>query len=661
VVEVNGNLHYHKRSSMRKYREFLITVLMVFIPLSLFSQAGGEQIRTLESNLHSQSGKEKILILAKLTEYYSQREPDKAVEYGEEALVMLKAEPDDELKATVLISLASSYKNTGDYKQSLACSREALELSKKSGNENPMARSLILVGINHIYTSEYSDALEFFKSALEVFTRLGGKKEIASALNSIGITYDLMGRYESALNYYLKSLKIKEEVGDPKLIASTLNNIGVLYNVLDFPDNALQYFQRALKINRKINKKNSIAISLTNIGNIYYKKKDYKKALEYYQEAFQIDEELGSQSGMSDSLNNIGLTLFGGGRHQDAMMFYRQALALRKKMGDKRLIARTLLNMAEVDKRSGSYNRAVQKLNEVLSIAGEVNIRGEKASAYKALYEIYEKKNDKSRAFIYLKNYQVLNREIMAKKSREKVMEMEKRAQMEKKEKELELLKKSEQIQHMTIRRQKLVRNAVIAGAFLLLLVVLVLLYLYRSKQRINRELEAANQKLDRSARTDPLTGLSNRRDMFEKITYEQDRISRVEKPFSLALCDIDDFKSFNDQYGHDCGDFILKELAVYLPVLLRQQDTLGRWGGEEFLILLPETTMEGAVTLSEKIREAVASKSFRFQGIPLSATLTFGVCAWDGKEPLDECLKRADAALYEGKKLGKNRVVVSN
>lgn len=646
---------------MRKHIEIFIVVFILLIPASLFSSGPGEKLKDLESTLSEKSGKEKILSLAKLTEYYSQRKPEKAMEYGKHALALLGKDPDDERKAEVLISLASAYKNKGEYKQSLTCSREALELSKGSGNEKAMARSLTMVGINQFYLAEYGEALISFKNAHQIFTRLGAKKEIASALNSIGITYDLLGSYETALNYYLQSLKIKEEIGDPKLIASTLNNIGVLYNVLDFPDHALRYFQRALKINREINKKNSIAISLTNIGNIYYKKKECRKALEYYNDALHIDEELGNQSGISDSLNNIGLTLFEEGRHEDAMKFYQQALAIREKAGDKRLIVRTLLNMAKVNEKKGSYNRAIQKLNEALAIVEKINVRAEMASVYKVLYQVYEKKGEQARAFHYMKKYQTLNSEIMDKKSREKVMEIEKRTQMEKKEREVELLKKNEEIQQMTIRKQRFVKNVFLIGAFSLFLVVLILYFLYRSKQRINNELKIVNQKLDRSARTDPLTGLSNRRDMIEKIIYEQNRISRITKPFSLVICDIDDFKTINDTYGHDGGDFILKELAKVLSLVLRKQDTPGRWGGEEFLLLLPETTVEGAVTLSGKIRETIESKSFNFNGIPLSLTLTFGVCAWDGEMELDECLKCADEALYEGKRAGKNRVVTAS
>ena len=637
----------------------VVTIVLLFLIFSI-SLWPEDKIKKMESALPGLSGIEKIETLVELTEFYSRKEPQKAIKLGNEALLLLETIPDNQLRISILLSLGWSYKNIGEYKRSLECSLESLKLSENSGNDKLKARSLNLIGINHILTAKYADSLTCFLEAVKIFRRIGVKKEIASTLNNIGIAYDMTGSYESALNYYLKSLKIKEEIGELTWIASTLNNIGVIYKLTDFPDKAIQYFKRALKINRELKKRSSIAITLTNIGIIYYKKKDYKKALKYYSDALRIDEELGSKRGIANSLNNIGLTLFGMNKPEEAMNYYKQALKIREKLGDKRSIVRTLLNIAEINRTSEFLKEAIKTLNVVIEMAKSINAKSEIASAYKALYKIYEKRGNTGNAFNYLRKFQILNREIMNKKSREKVLEIEKRNQMENKEKEIEILKKNKLIQQMTIRRQKFIKNVFFTGAFFLLIGVLVLFYLYRSKKRINNELENVNQKLDKSSRTDPLTGLSNRRDMYEKIAYELNRISRVKESFSLVICDIDDFKLFNDKHGHDCGDFILEKLAKYLSSLIRKQDTIGRWGGEEFLILLPETTLEGAMKLSEKIRKDIASKLYDFNGTKFSLTLTLGVCSYDRETVWSECLKSADDALYRGKKAGKNCVVAA-
>ena len=170
-------------------------------------------------------------------------------------------------------------------------------------------------------------------------------------------------------------------------------------------------------------------------------------------------------------------------------------------------------------------------------------------------------------------------------------------------------------------------------------------------------ELKEANIKLKLLARTDSLTQLSNRRDALEKIEYEEKRYERSEKPFAIAICDIDDFKSVNDRFGHDAGDEVLKTLANIMCMTVRKQDTVSRWGGEEFLLLLPQTDLEGGIVLAEKLRKKVHSIEFNFDGVKIHVSLTMGLSIYKESKTIEETINQADQALYMGKKLGKNCV----
>ena len=161
-------------------------------------------------------------------------------------------------------------------------------------------------------------------------------------------------------------------------------------------------------------------------------------------------------------------------------------------------------------------------------------------------------------------------------------------------------------------------------------------------------------------AMTDMLTGLPNRRRMRELLDGEVSRFQRSAQPFGVVLSDIDGFKAINDSRGHACGDYVLRELAGVLRSRIRGQDTVARWGGEEFLFLLPETDERGAAALAEKLRLAVERAVMTFGGVPVSVTMTFGVSAFDGKGPLEDAIRRSDQALYAGKERGKNRVAVT-
>ena len=172
-------------------------------------------------------------------------------------------------------------------------------------------------------------------------------------------------------------------------------------------------------------------------------------------------------------------------------------------------------------------------------------------------------------------------------------------------------------------------------------------------------ELSAANAQLTEVARLDPLTGLLNRRGFTSEAEAEVERFFRNGRPFSIVLADIDHFKRFNDECGHACGDHALKRVAEILRYRVRDVDRIARWGGEEFILLLPETDSEGAAILAENLRAAIAGNLFEFSGERHRITMTFGVANYIKGESLDNCIARADTALYSGKDDGRNRVML--
>lgn len=180
---------------------------------------------------------------------------------------------------------------------------------------------------------------------------------------------------------------------------------------------------------------------------------------------------------------------------------------------------------------------------------------------------------------------------------------------------------------------------------------------LQRQVDERTAELVKANHELKMLSRTDDLTGIPNRRDIMEKIQFEYHRSKRSHQPFAIILGDIDKFKRFNDTYGHDCGDVVLRMVAQTLQASVRKNDYLSRWGGEEFLIVLPETTVEGTLVVAERIRSSVEEAHLEYEGKKLQVTITLGVAFFDEKLGVDQSIQNADQALYLGKQNGRNRV----
>jgi len=167
-----------------------------------------------------------------------------------------------------------------------------------------------------------------------------------------------------------------------------------------------------------------------------------------------------------------------------------------------------------------------------------------------------------------------------------------------------------------------------------------------------------AEWEMEQLATKDSLTGLYNRRKMYEMIELEKARMQRNGKASVLVIADIDWFKAINDEYGHDCGDVVLKEISSLMLATLRQQDILSRWGGEEFMLLLPETNNDGAMKVLEVLRATVAAHDFEYCGNHLSVTMTFGMQVFDNAQPVEDIIKQADTCLYKGKEKGRNCVI---
>ncbi|MBW1697898.1 MAG: diguanylate cyclase [Deltaproteobacteria bacterium] len=186
---------------------------------------------------------------------------------------------------------------------------------------------------------------------------------------------------------------------------------------------------------------------------------------------------------------------------------------------------------------------------------------------------------------------------------------------------------------------------------------------LQNNLQEMKSEISAAKdraQALEHEALVDPLTSVYNRRAYEKRIREELQRFLRHGHAFSLLLMDVDHFKSINDKYGHTIGDLCLKEIIKRIRPLLRESDFLARFGGEEFVVLLPETKKEGAKEVAEKLRQCIEKTEFIHRSEAVEITISIGVTQVASTDiNAGDLFKRVDAALYEAKKKGRNKVVV--
>jgi diguanylate cyclase (GGDEF)-like protein len=173
-------------------------------------------------------------------------------------------------------------------------------------------------------------------------------------------------------------------------------------------------------------------------------------------------------------------------------------------------------------------------------------------------------------------------------------------------------------------------------------------------KEQLLRQRETA-QAMHRLAHTDQLTGVANRRELYSELLKETEESERYERPLSIIFFDLDNFKSVNDTYGHDRGDGVLREVVEATERVLRSTERLGRWGGEEFVVLAPETDLGEASLLAERLRAEIAN---HHSGSALTVTASLGFAQYEAGDTPETLIKRADQALYKAKILGRNRAV---
>jgi len=534
--------------------------------------------------------------------------------------------------------------------------------------EEDRAEYLFNRGLGFYNLNQYSNALEYLKLASKIYDKEDDKPNVARCYNNIGNIYNKLSIFNEAMEYHLLSLKLEEELDEKEGIISSLNNIGnVLKNIDEF-DQALEYYQKALNLSYEISNNKSIAVALNNIGNIYLSQENFEYALSFHNRSLVIKKELKDNFGIATSYNNIGISYQGLGSTAKALENYNISLNMMKKLKDGNGIALSYFHIGITYFEKKNEKKASDNLEKALAYAQNYDNKQIMSSCYKILAEIYSKQKDFLKAYTAIMLYTQMKDELVSAQTQKTVAELQIRYETEKKEKEIELLKTNASITDY----QSKVDEMFIVFLVIILIVVAVMgfffYFQFRQKANSNKTIEEQNAKLleayikmEELAKTDALTGLSNRHDMYQKIKYETDRFERNEKPFTILMGDIDNFKKINDTYGHDAGDHVLTSVAALMTSTMRKQDIASRWGGEEFLILLPETDLEGGKKIAEILRDTIKKESIQYKNHNLNVTITIGLSVYNRVRDVNESIKEADKAMYLGKIRTKNCVVISD
>jgi len=543
-------------------------------------------------------------------------------------------------------------------------------MAKKSGHSESIwfikiyADCLLTLATNNQSLGRMDAARVQFNKAISIIKETDDDMLLLKVSYYKTVFHITLGEHEPALDLSIRSYKLAKKLKDSFWQQNNAFHLGYIYRLLEDYPVAIEWYEEVLALTSAPQMLSHRIRALNEIGNIEMLKHDYDAALKTKAKALELLGPEVDVATRGSCLADYGLVLWTAGRISESEDYLLQAKALFEDNGNNREVIICLHNLIGIQLDLGKLAEGEASGKQALELAIQNQMNAETVSIRKSLANLLQQAGKDAEAYELLLAADMDEENLLQEENQQRIAELKTQFETELKTQKIKLLERDKKIQDLSLNRQHLIRNVLFTGLGILLLFLALLGLGYREKTQAhnmiaskNNDLNEAYRKLDLTARVDPLTGLHNRRELMLRFEEEKHRTERKKGSLAVVLTDVDNFKYVNDTRGHDCGDMVLCDVATLIREVVRKQDCVGRWGGEEFLLLLPDTEIIGAVELAEKIRVRLENHLFRYDSQEFHITMTLGVSTSKLNEGLQETVKRADQALYNGKRNGKNRV----
>lgn len=433
---------------------------------------------------------------------------------------------------------------------------------------------------------------------------------------------------EKALTATTEALAVSSSSIAPKAFVEISISRGVALSSLKRNDEALKEYESALRVAKEEKLPYMVALALFNIADQYLIKKDYKRAEAYAREAMAKSESMDDSWGVAGAKVNLGLALGYQGKVKQGGDLVKESIAHFDKNHAKSDVETIIGELSHMYEAAGWYKEALEQVRQQQKLSDEI-FQSDRAKAVAALQEEFDSEQRKRQIEILAKDNALKDADI-----------------------------KNHRLKQMVALLASLV--GIFGGCFIYML--------YRRSKKLNAQLQEVNTQLEFHAVRDALTGLHNRRSFINLMVNRTGRVENERRegayrnPDCMVLMDIDHFKNINDTWGHAIGDVVLKEVATRLKNVVRDEDMVMRWGGEEFLIYSPKSNPEQITSLVERVLKTIGDKPFTHGAVTIPVTVTAGFISVPFSDVPEEfcdwerALQIADMALYLGKTLGRNR-----
>jgi diguanylate cyclase (GGDEF)-like protein len=579
-------------------------------------------------------------------------DPEKSRHDAEAAIGLLAGKPNADLEIRARILLCTYYAERDQHAAEEQFER-AVALLPQAHRRGLRAGVLTCQGDLHEIAGDNAQAITLYDQAVSVATEAQDDEMLAEALFNRGYLRGVQGEYSAGLTDLRTAQSLFEKQHMPQHAITVLNAIAILYNRLGDYAQAVHIYTRALKGQREAGLRREVAVTLYNLGRAHEKQQEWEFARRAYAESLEIQRELGYARGEAYALRGLAAVANAAGDPRGALDMLKRAQALLGSTTDARLRAHIQLTRGVALHRLGRLEESLAALEDASEIFRDADALGDLSITYAELARVHAELGNWRAAYETQVKQKSVSDKLLENQLDERFTTLKVEFDTASKEKENALLTRENQANEKALQQERRARQLQAFAIVLTVLLAAMLATLAIHQRRMS-------QRMRMLALTDELTGVPNRRDVLRRL---EDLLQREDEPrCSVLIVDIDHFKSINDHHGHPIGDEVLKFIARELRTAVREPAFFGRLGGEEFLVVLPNTSLENACAAAERYREQImAIDTTRWFPARRRITASIGVAmSKPGTCTSSEMLMRADDALYAAKRAGRNCVRVA-
>jgi len=567
------------------------------------------------------------------------------------ALEALKRAPDPDLEIRTRLILCDYY-NERDHTEAVRQLEFAIALLARAQRNGLRAGVLTCQGDIAETAGDNKKAGEYYDQAVTVATAAQDDEMLAGALFSRGSLVGRRGDYASGLADLQRSRALYDRLEKPDYALTAHNSIAILYSRMGDYRQALRIYEEALRLQRRAGMRRESVVMLHNIGRTNEHLGNWHAARAAFDESLQIARELDYARGQAYALRGVAATATELGNPREALRILDEATALQKTTPDAGLGARILLERGKALHRLNRLTESSVALEQSRAVLAAAESQIELAAALAELAAVNAKLGYWRAAYEYRYQSQQIERALFDNRFDQRLATLKMEYDTAARERENELLVRENRANQNALTQERNVKRLQ-AAVIALSASVIVLLAAVAWKQR------RASLSMRSLAMTDELTGVANRRAALRRLGAVLKSAST--RSSAVLIVDIDHFKTINDRHGHPQGDEAIKAVVAKLRDLVNEPAFIGRLGGEEFVLVLPETTLDRARETAERCREHVMTlDAARWTG-ERPITVSIGVSISSHDDTIATLLQRADAALYAAKFAGRNRVMTES